>query len=154
VEPRDLGALRGRGETVLLVEDEEQVRHLTERILTDHGYSVIAACGGPEAIQTCSERVDDVDLLLTDVIMPQMSGSELAERLRGERPDLAVLYMSGYTGDTIARQRVLPEDVALVEKPFSQTSLLHSIDEALETVRAESARHPTSRERRNDDDHG
>jgi len=120
-----------RGERVLVVEDESGVRRLTERILRCAGYDVVTVASGRDALELCGDRDERFDLLLTDVIMPEMLGPELVERALDGRPDLRVLYMSGYSHQMIARQHA-GEDVALVEKPFTSETLLAGVREALD----------------------
>ncbi|MDQ3725015.1 MAG: response regulator [Actinomycetota bacterium] len=120
----------GSGERVLVVEDEPAVRRLTVRILSGEGYEVIEAAEPYEALALCED--EDVDLLLTDLIMPGMSGKELADRLTASKPELRVLFMSGYTGDVITRQGMLSEDVLVLEKPFSSASLLRRVRASLD----------------------
>lgn len=127
-EPR-----RGHGETILLVEDEPAVRELTRRILSRHGYAVLEAQGPLEALETFEGHEGEVDLLLTDVVMPQMSGSELAQRISASQPEVNVLYMSGYTDDFVARQGVADDGVRLLEKPFSSDQLLVAVEGVLES---------------------
>ncbi len=110
-------------ETILLVEDEAGVRRLAREMLLRQGYTVLEAASGPDALELWSQHGGAIDLLVTDVVMPQMSGRELAERLREARPDLKVLYMSGYTNDVIARHGVLEAEVAFLQKPFAAESL-------------------------------
>jgi two-component system cell cycle sensor histidine kinase/response regulator CckA len=107
---------------ILLVEDEEALRQVTARMLRRNGYEVIEAANGVEALEVSTGT--SCDLLLTDVVMPQMSGRELAERLRETRPDLPVLFMSGYSQGVLGPRRALNEGVALLEKPFSEAALL------------------------------
>jgi|Deesub1362A_J573_1020465.scaffolds.fasta_scaffold02235_4 PAS domain S-box-containing protein len=118
-------------ETVLVVEDDGLVRVLARRILEDHGYRVLEAADGREALEICNQLGGEVHLLLTDVVMPKMCGKELAERLRDAYPSLKVLYMSGYSDNTIAHHEVLEPDVPFLEKPFSPEQLLHKVREAL-----------------------
>jgi two-component system cell cycle sensor histidine kinase/response regulator CckA len=115
------------GETILLVEDEDALRSLTVRILESEGYAVLAAGLPSEAIELAARHGESVDLLLTDVVMPEMSGAKLAERLRGARPDLRVIYTSGY----VARPGDLPEGAAFVSKPFTRLQLLAAVSAAL-----------------------
>jgi two-component system, cell cycle sensor histidine kinase and response regulator CckA len=131
--PTAPGSPRGLGETILVVEDEDQVRALTSRILAENGYSVLQASNGEEAVGTYASGDEQIDLLVTDVVMPAMSGADLAERLLAERPDMKVLYMSGYTGDVILRHGPRDRDAAVLEKPFSAARLLRSVRESLET---------------------
>lgn len=132
-ESRGFEARRGRGETVLLVEDEPAVRRLTSRILSRHGYAVIEAEDPAEGLATFQSHEGELDLLLTDVVMPKMSGAELAERIKASQPNLATLYMSGYTDDFVARQGVVTDGVLLLEKPFSSEQLLAAVEAALES---------------------
>jgi hypothetical protein len=124
--------LRGT-ETILLVEDEEQVRAIALNILRRQGYRVIAAQSAGEALLLSEQHEEGIDLLLTDVVMPQMSGPELAKRLRGLRPEMKVLCMSGYTDDSIVRHGVLESGVAFVQKPITPTLLARRVREVLAT---------------------
>jgi len=110
-------------ETVLLVEDETVVREMVCEILQSKGYRVLTAGGGEEALRLWQTHRNDVDLLVTDLIMPGMSGRVLGELLLHVRPDLAVLYMSGYTDDAIVRHGLLTEGVEFIQKPFTPTGL-------------------------------
>jgi CheY-like chemotaxis protein len=115
--------------TVLLVEDEEALRDVTERILTRAGYRVLVAESGPQAMEVAAAE-PGIDLLLTDVVMPQMSGQQVAERLRMARPDLRVLYMSGYA-QPFVEAGVEAGAVNLVAKPFTARALTDRIAELL-----------------------
>jgi PAS domain S-box-containing protein len=119
------------GETILLVEDEEKVRQLAERILVENGYRVMTALDGGAALELAGEHSGEIDLLLTDVVMPQISGPQLAKNLREVQPDLRALFMSGYTGEVISRHGVVEEGVSLIEKPFDSKGLLHAVSNAL-----------------------
>ncbi len=110
-------------ETVLLVEDEPSVRALTETVLKTLGYKVLVADSGPAALEIWRDRRDSIDILLTDVIMPHMSGGELAHKLRETNPQLKVLFMSGYTDDMIASHGVLAGETQLIQKPFTAEAL-------------------------------
>jgi DNA-binding response OmpR family regulator/nitrogen-specific signal transduction histidine kinase len=123
----------GGAETILLVEDEELVRKASARILEGHGYHVLAASQGKEALQIAWQYTDDIHLLLTDVVMPGINGRELFEQLAEVHPETAVAYMSGYTDDSIVHHGVLEEGVAFVQKPFSPASLLRKIREILDS---------------------
>jgi two-component system, cell cycle sensor histidine kinase and response regulator CckA len=109
---------RGRGETVLLVEDEPAIMRLGELMLERLGYRVLAAHTPGEALRVAGERTNGIHLLITDVVMPDMNGRELADRLRTLAPDVKTLFISGYTADVIARRGVLGEGVDFIQKPF------------------------------------
>jgi hypothetical protein len=130
----DPARLRG-DETILLVEDEESLRRVAQRILSDAGYRVIAAGNGPEALAAASRSPERIDLLLSDVIMPQMPGPQLAERLLRERPHMRVLFMSGFAAPLLGSGGHLDEDVELIDKPFSGPALLARIGKVLERER-------------------
>ena len=123
--------VRGR-ERILLVEDEAIVRDLARRVLADLGYDVAAAGSGAEAIACVEGASAPFDLLLTDVIMPAMSGRELHEHLRRERPDLRVVYMSGYTDNIIAPHGVLDPGTNFLQKPFTLAALAEIVREVLD----------------------
>jgi two-component system, cell cycle sensor histidine kinase and response regulator CckA len=105
-------------ETILLVEDDEAILNLSKMILENHGYTVLAAQTPADAIRLAEERPGDLHLLITDVVMPEMHGRELAERLGAIRPNLKCLYMSGYTADVIAHHGILDEGLNFIQKPF------------------------------------
>jgi signal transduction histidine kinase/ActR/RegA family two-component response regulator len=126
-------------ETVLLVEDEEMVRNMTREILQESGYQVLEAKHGHEALLVAERHNGPIHLMLSDVVMPQMSGRELAEQLSPMRREMKVLYMSGYTDDAIVHHGVLDEGMAFIEKPFTPNALTHKLREVL-TAPAE-ARH-------------
>jgi GAF domain-containing protein/ActR/RegA family two-component response regulator len=125
-------APRGKG-TVLLVEDETEVRRLARQVMETAGYTVLEAHAGNEALALCQRSGGPIDLLLTDVIMPGMSGRELADRLTTMRPTMKVLFVSGYTDDRLGRHGVLEPGVDFLAKPFSPAELLQRIHEALGT---------------------
>ncbi len=114
-------------ETVLIAEDEDMVRTLTRRILESHGYRVLEARNGKEALEIAERHVGPLHLLLTDVVMPKMSGKELAQHLQKSRPETKVLYMSGYSENLVSHQGILDAGVALIEKPFAEESLLQRV---------------------------
>ena len=122
----------GGSETVLVVEDEEAVRALACRVLGQHGYSVIEARNGLEAIQLLEAEQPAVDLVLTDVVMPEMSGLELSRRLAAQRPSVPVLFMSGYTESEKLQPEIRETDAPFLQKPFSTESLVIRIREALD----------------------
>jgi CheY-like chemotaxis protein len=134
VEPQPVRQRVVSGETILVVEDEDAMREVTRRILARHGYQVITAAGGGEAIQLAEAKRTDIHLLVTDVIMPGMLGKEVAERLHAIRPRLGVLYMSGYAHPVLASQGTLDPGVTLIEKPFSEDSLLAKVREVLDAT--------------------
>jgi PAS domain S-box-containing protein len=123
--------VRAGNEHILLVEDEPAVRDLARRLLCDAGYEVQVAADGPEALRVWEERDRDIDLVLTDLIMPGMSGRELAHRLRAQRPDVNILFMSGYTAGLLGTQAFLEEGEELIEKPFTKALLLRKVDAVL-----------------------
>ncbi len=129
--PPRLSAAAGT-ETILLVEDEEMVRTLTRTILTRRGYQVLEAERGGDAYLLCKSHREPIHLLLTDVIMPKMNGRELYRQVRELRPDLKVLFMSGYTEDVIAPHGVLEEGTDFIEKPFTVEGLTRKIREVLD----------------------
>jgi two-component system, cell cycle sensor histidine kinase and response regulator CckA len=119
-------------ETILLVEDEEQVRTFAHNALRRQGYRVIAAQNAGEALLLCEKYPEPIDLLLTDVVMPRMSGPELAKRLALTRPEMKVLCMSGYTDDSIVRHGVLEAGVAYIQKPITPQTLAMKLREVLD----------------------
>ncbi len=119
-------------ETVLVVEDEEQVRAILVRILENQGYHVLSASDGEEAL-AISQEPGDIQLMITDVVMPQMSGRELAERVVAARPSLRVLFMSGYTDDAIVRHGLLDEELNFIQKPFDSATVARKVREVLDS---------------------
>ena len=122
---------QGGAELILLVEDDDGVRSLARSILGKAGYAVVAARTGFEAIAALTERRGCVDLLITDVVMPGMNGREVAQHVAAQCPSAKVVYMSGYTEDTIVHHGVLDRGVRLIQKPFSAAELLRAVREAL-----------------------
>jgi CheY-like chemotaxis protein len=118
-------------ETVLVVEDEGGVRSLVCETLASYGYKVLEAAGGAQALQMAEEHTEPIHLLLTDVVMPQISGKELVKRLCALHPETKVVYMSGYTDDAILRQGILEAGMSFLQKPFQQKALLLKVREAL-----------------------
>jgi CheY-like chemotaxis protein len=133
-QPPDEESPARRTETILLVEDEAAVRTLIRTVLQRQGYRVIDVSNGGEALLTCERHADQIDLLLTDVVMPRMSGPELAQRLVGLRPTLRVLYMSGYTDRAIVNHGVLEPGIAFLQKPIAPKVLLRKVGEVLDAA--------------------
>jgi CheY-like chemotaxis protein len=125
----------GGTETILLVEDEDGVRELARDILRSSGYTVLEGRNGAEGLLLGERHQGALDLLLTDVVMPRMSGRELAERMVSLRPELSVLYMSGYTDDAVIRHGVLGSDTAFLQKPFTPAALVQRVRETLDQAR-------------------
>ena len=121
-----------------MVEDEDMLRESICRSLKIYGYTVLAARHGGEALLLCERHPGPIHLLLTDVVMPQMNGRDLADRLTPLRPDMKVLYMSGYTENAIVRHGVLETDIFFIQKPFRTKKLMEKIREILD----ESLRQP------------
>jgi CheY-like chemotaxis protein len=119
-------------ETILVVEDEEEVRRLVHRILAERGYRVLEAAHPGAALDIASDFAGKIDLLLTDVVMPRMSGPVLAKLLTETRPDLAVLFMSGYTDNAVVHHNVINADQAYIQKPFSRDDLARAVRRVLD----------------------
>jgi CheY-like chemotaxis protein len=124
------GRAPGSAGTVLLVEDDQAVRIVVRRVLQARGYAVLEAKNGKEALQLAAEHAA-IDLVISDVVMPEMGGRELVDRLAVERPGLKILLMSGYTQGAVARQDTLPPHVVFMEKPFVVDELLAKLAELL-----------------------
>jgi PAS domain S-box-containing protein len=129
--PAPAAPLRG-SETLLLVEDDEMVRHLVSRMLKSRGYTVLAASDGTDALRQVESHRGPIDMLITDVVMPGMSGREVAQRVTTLRPQVTVLYLSGYTDDAIVRHGMLEPGIAFLQKPFSADVLARKIREVLD----------------------
>jgi two-component system, cell cycle sensor histidine kinase and response regulator CckA len=129
----DTDSLRG-SETVLVAEDEDGVRELLRKVLTEFGYTVLTARHGRDALMVAGDRSCGVDLLVTDVVMPEMSGRELAETLRDHQPDLKVLYISGYTDDEVVQRGISGREVAFLRKPFASEELVRRVRGVLDAT--------------------
>jgi signal transduction histidine kinase/ActR/RegA family two-component response regulator len=124
---------KGGTETILVVEDEPQIRQMACEFLSESGYKLLVAANGVEALRILKEESAAIDLILTDVVMPEMNGRELAEHVAVARPGAKVLYMSGYTNDAIVRHGVLDSGTWFVQKPFSPDALARKIREVLDS---------------------
>ena len=127
--------LTSRGETILLVEDEDGVRRLARRVLESQGYTVIEAINGDDALRLAADYGGVIDLMLSDVVMPGMNGRLVAERLVAARPETEVLFMSGYTDDEILRRGLLERGQRMLQKPFTATALAHEVRSVLDAKR-------------------
>ena len=134
-EPTMAPSAGGTGEHILVVEDEDAVREIVGRILNKAGYDVHSAADPQQALKMCVEGALPVDALLTDVIMPGMSGTQLAAELRQRRPGLPVLFMSGYTNGPTPGGQALPPDAPLICKPFQTDTLLRELRRLLSPKR-------------------
>jgi two-component system cell cycle sensor histidine kinase/response regulator CckA len=124
-------------ETILLVEDEEALRHLARRTLQSQGYNILEACDGVAALVLCQRHLPFIDMVLTDVVMPNLSGVDLVQRLKLVRPRLKVLYMSGYTDSTVVRHGVEETEVNYLQKPFTPDLLRRRVRELLDHCRVQ-----------------
>jgi two-component system cell cycle sensor histidine kinase/response regulator CckA len=131
VAPKELGSLRG-DETILLVEDDDQVRAIVRSVLRRAGYTVLDARNGSDAMLLCEQQKGPIHLLLTDIVMPLMSGKQLAERMVGMRPETRILYMSGYADNTIIEHGVVEPSAAFLSKPIVPESLLRKLRQVLD----------------------
>jgi CheY-like chemotaxis protein len=122
-QPTANGKVAGGTETILVAEDEPDLRELTRIFLEGYGYKVLAASSAEQAIRTAENFKDPIHLLLTDVIMPGMSGRQLAEKVLSQRPQTRIVYMTGYTDDMVVQHKVLEPGVKLLQKPFTKADL-------------------------------
>jgi two-component system cell cycle sensor histidine kinase/response regulator CckA len=133
-DPDSTASLRG-SEAILLVEDQEEVRKLVRRMLESRGYHVLAAASGHDALRLTGQHAGTIDLLVTDVVMPGMSGREVALLLAPARPHMKVLYLSGYTDESIVRHGMLEPGIAFLQKPFTAEALARKVREVLDLAR-------------------
>src|SRR5260370_3218791 len=119
-------------ETILLVEDDETVRDLTHEVLMNYGYEVLDAAHGYAALLVCERYPKTIHLLLTDVVMPEMSGREVANRIAARRPEMKVLFMSAYTDEAIVHHGVLDADTRFIQKPFASDALARKVRDLLD----------------------
>jgi two-component system cell cycle sensor histidine kinase/response regulator CckA len=133
-------ATEGRGnETILLVEDERSIRELLRKILSGRGYTVIVASDGEEAIAAAAAYEGEIDLVLTDVVLPRLGGPQVVERVRAERPGVKVLYMSGYTAEAASGFELVGAGLSFLTKPFTPNQLTRRIREVLGASRGSAA---------------
>jgi PAS domain S-box-containing protein len=130
------GEARSGAETILLVEDAQRVREVVREILEMNGYNILEARNGQEALEVSRRYQGPIHLMVTDVVMPQMSGREVAQRLAPLRPEMKVLYMSGYTDDAIVRHGVLESGTPFLSKPFTPDALAAKVREVLDSAKA------------------
>jgi two-component system cell cycle sensor histidine kinase/response regulator CckA len=130
--PKTQPVSRGGHETILLVEDEDMVRDLVRIALQAKGYTVLEAGDGGQALSLAGQQEGAIDLLVTDLVMPHMSGRELAEQLKALRRRMKVLFMSGYTDDTVIQQGLLIPEAEFISKPFSPSTLTSRVREMLD----------------------
>jgi two-component system cell cycle sensor histidine kinase/response regulator CckA len=121
-------------ETILLAEDDESLRALGARVLGALGYEVLVARTGGEALKIVAQHKGPIDLIATDVVMPEMNGSQLVEEVLQARPGIRVLFMSGYTDDEVMRRGVIDGQTAFLQKPFTPDLLAHKVREVLDTA--------------------
>jgi two-component system, cell cycle sensor histidine kinase and response regulator CckA len=133
VPPPQIPAHFSGSETVLVVEDTEMVRNLVMEVLVDYSYTVLEASDGNEALALCERRKEPIHLLVTDMMMPKMSGADLAMAVSSTRPGIKVLYMSGYTEYGSAENSGLPSGSFFIQKPFSVAGLARKVREVLDS---------------------
>ena len=125
--------VRGGTETVLVVEDETPLRNLVRSILERHGYRILEAASGVEALQVWRQHGQSIDVLLTDMVMPDgLTGHELAQRVRAERPDLKLIYSSGYSHEVLGQDVILREGINFLPKPYAPRELLQTVRDCIE----------------------
>jgi CheY-like chemotaxis protein len=135
LQPSAASTEMARGsETILVVEDDQGVRTLARDVLEMDGYTMLEARHGEEALRVCEQHEGPIHLLVTDVVMPGMSGRQLAERLEPMHPEMKVLYVSGYTDNAIVRHGVLEPGLAFLQKPFTPSALTRKVREVLDAL--------------------
>jgi len=117
--------------TILLAEDDHALRVLSERVLLSAGYTVLSARSGSHALEIAREHVGPIDLAISDVVMPELSGPDFVHELKRARPDVRVLFVSGYTDDEVVKRGVLAGETAFLQKPFAPAQLLEKIREVV-----------------------
>jgi len=135
-EPTAVEKVAGGTETILIAEDEPDLRELARIFLEGYGYKVLEAANGEQAIQMADAFGGPIDLLLTDVIMPGMSGPQLAVKILGKRPETKIVYMTGYTDDMVVQHKVLEPGVKLLQKPFGKIELALKVRSTLNETNA------------------
>jgi hypothetical protein len=123
--------LRGRGETILLVEDEDGLRAMASRLLTRNGYRVCEAEDGADAVRLAADPARPIELLVTDMVMPGMLGNEVIDRVRAIRPGLRALFITGYAQQVLDFHGIPARDFDILQKPFTEAALLTRVDRAL-----------------------
>jgi CheY-like chemotaxis protein len=139
-EQRDISHSHSGQETILVVEDEESLRHLVRDYLGRHGYLILEAASGRAALEIWGEHWQQIDLLLTDMVMPEgMTGRELGEKLLERKPELKIIYTSGYSPETIEREFFLHEGINFLQKPYAPRELIQVVRECLDKKDYESS---------------
>jgi CheY-like chemotaxis protein len=131
-KPRSEKRPQGSGEAILVVEDEPDVRRMAERILAKGGYTVFSTDNGKEALAVCRNPERSIDLLLSDVVMPGMLGTELVEQVRASCPEVAIVFMSGYSHEVLAPEILAEQQAEFIEKPFNAGELLRAVHSLLD----------------------
>ena len=131
--PASAGAMLSQPETILIVEDEHLVRKVARATLAGQGYEVLTADSGPAALEVFEKQSGNIELLVTDVVMPQMTGQELAEELQARSAELKVIFTSGYSEDIIGMHGVLDPGLNVLEKPFHPEALVETVRKVLDS---------------------
>jgi DNA-binding response OmpR family regulator len=136
VEQPELADAPGGSETILLVEDDEALRRLIRHVLESRGYTVVTAVNGRDGLTKAAAFTGPIALVLSDVVMPEMSGRVMAERLHATRPGLKVLFLSGHTDDAVMHHGVTDANILFLQKPISPSVLVHKVRELLDQPNA------------------